>query len=157
YMQGGAHSCAVWNCHGHSIASHFFATNGSSRFDVCYNRLNDLAHWNEYQTSAISSIGMPNQGTVWADGFMNHIVGNVIDATWIDASVAADGLTDGNGIIFDISSGYDGRSLVLHNLVVGCGGRGIHALNSAHVDAYLNSTADNVNDLSGTWDSELSI
>jgi PKD repeat protein len=113
-MRSGGNSCAVWNCHGHHLAAHFFAADGCSRFDVCYNRCHDLAHWNQYQTSAISSIGMPNQGATWSDGYMNHVIGNVIDAVWEDGSIASTspwGLTDGNGYIADQSPGYSGRTL----------------------------------------------
>jgi PKD repeat protein len=113
-LQGGGHSVAVWNCHIHDISSHAFACIGAARFDVCYNRCHHLARWNTYQTSAISSIGMPNIGAAWPDGYMNHIVGNIIDAVWEDGSIAGTsqyGLTDGNGMIFDYSSGYAGRTL----------------------------------------------
>jgi PKD repeat protein len=159
YAQQSAHSMAVWNCHIHNWCSHAFAANGAARFDVCYNRLHHLAKWNEYQTSAISSIAMPNVGSAWPDGYMNHVIGNVIDATWEDASLGGGqwGITDGNGMIFDISGGYNGRTLAAHNLIVGCGGRGIHALSTDHVDAYLNTSLDNANNLDGTWLCEYSI
>lgn len=159
YGDGGAHSLAVWGMTIHNMAAHAFAMQGAGRFDVCYNRMYDLARWNEFQTSAISAISMPSVGAAWSDGYHNHIVGNVIDKTWTDPSrVGGSGnLTDGNGIILDYSGGYPYRTLITRNLVVGCGGRGIHALGTDHVDIYNNTTVDNVQNLPGTWDAELSV
>lgn len=160
FCKENAHSIAMWNCHVHNFSSHAFAVQGAARYDVCYNRLHHLAKWNPYQTSAISSISMTNVGSAWPDGYSNHVVGNVIDATWVEPSAASGsawGITDGNGMIFDISGGYNGRTLALHNLIVGCGGRGIHTLQTDHVDAYLNTSVDNSWNIDGTEIGEFSI
>lgn len=160
YCQQNAHSIAMWNCHVHNFCSHAFATSGAARFDVCYNRLHHLAKWNHYQTSAISSISMPNVGSAAADGYHNHVIGNVIDAIWVEPSAASGsawGITDGNGLILDYSGGYAGRTLVAHNLIVGCGGRAVHALGTDHVDCYLNTSCDNSQNIDGTEIGEYSI
>jgi PKD repeat protein len=160
YQQFGAHSIAVWNCHIHHWSSHAYATNGAARFDVCYNRLHHLAKWNPYQTSAISGIGMPNVGSAWPDGYHNRVIGNVIDAIWTEESAVAGspwGITDGNGLILDYSAGYTGRTLAARNLIVGCGGRGLHALGTDHCDFWNNTSLDNSQNLDGSWIGEISI
>lgn len=159
YADGSAHSFAVWGMTIHNMAAHAFAAQGAARFDVCYNRMYDLAHWNEYQTSAISAISMPNLGSAWSDGYHNHIIGNVIDAVWIEESAVggAGNITDGNGLIMDYSGGYTGRSLVAHNLIVGTGGRAIHILGTDHVDSWYNTGVDTCLNLAGTWIGAFSI
>ncbi|AVH72857.1 pectin lyase fold protein [Nostoc sp. 'Lobaria pulmonaria (5183) cyanobiont'] len=58
-------------------------------------------------------------------------------------------ITDGNGIIVDVSKGYRGRILVANNITYKNGGSGIHAHDSQHIDiinntAYLNQQSPEV-------------
>jgi parallel beta-helix repeat protein len=53
-----------------------------------------------------------------------------------------DKLSDGNGIIIDVNTGYVGRTLVENNISYNNGGSGIHAYKSSHVDI-INNTAYN--------------
>ncbi|MEH2079072.1 MAG: right-handed parallel beta-helix repeat-containing protein [Nostoc sp.] len=58
-------------------------------------------------------------------------------------------ISDGNGIIVDISKGYRGRILIANNITYKNGGSGIHAHDSQHIDiinntAYLNQQSPEV-------------
>lgn len=167
-VSNGAHNVAVWKCFFHDLASHGVCLPGASgqgfagsdKIDACYNRITRCARWNEFQASGISTISMANLDSAWADGYKNHFVGNVIDACWTDGSRLppfGSSLTDGNALILDHSSGYTGLTGIWHNLTVGCGGRGLHALGHSNVDIWLNTSMDNVQNLTGTWDCELSL
>ncbi|WP_375471493.1 choice-of-anchor Q domain-containing protein [uncultured Nostoc sp.] len=58
-------------------------------------------------------------------------------------------ITDGNGIIVDVSKGYRGRVLIANNITYNNGGSGIHSHDSQHIDiinntAYLNQQSPEV-------------
>ncbi|MEH2257650.1 right-handed parallel beta-helix repeat-containing protein [Nostoc sp.] len=58
-------------------------------------------------------------------------------------------ISDGNGIIVDVSKGYRGRILIANNITYKNGGSGIHAHDSQHIDiinntAYLNQQSPEV-------------
>lgn len=58
-------------------------------------------------------------------------------------------ITDGNGIIVDVSKGYRGRILIANNITYKNGGSGIHSHDSQHIDiinntAYLNQQSSDV-------------
>jgi len=66
--------------------------------------------------------------------------------------------TDGNGIILDTfdQNHYNGRSLVINNVVYGNGGRGIHALHANDVDIAFNTTVGN-SLIAGTGEGEITV
>ncbi|MEH2281005.1 MAG: right-handed parallel beta-helix repeat-containing protein [Nostoc sp.] len=66
----------------------------------------------------------------------NKTYNNRMYVPWIDAGR----ITDGNGIIVDVSKGYKGRVLVANNITYNNGGSGIHAHDSERVDI-INNTA----------------
>ncbi|MBN3927578.1 MAG: right-handed parallel beta-helix repeat-containing protein [Nostoc sp. NMS4] len=75
----------------------------------------------------------------------NRSYNNRMYVPWIDAGK----ITDGNGIIVDVSKGYRGRVLVANNIIYNNGGSGIHSHDSQHVDiinntAYLNQQSPEV-------------
>ncbi|MDA3865221.1 MAG: right-handed parallel beta-helix repeat-containing protein, partial [Salinivirgaceae bacterium] len=59
-------------------------------------------------------------------------------------------LSDGNGIILDVNTGFTGRTLVENNVSYNNGGGGVHAYKSDHVDI-INNTAYNNGTVMG-WD-----
>jgi parallel beta-helix repeat protein len=75
----------------------------------------------------------------------NRSYNNRMYVPWIDAGR----ITDGNGIIVDVSKGYRGRVLVANNLTYNNGGSGIHAHDSQRIDiinntAYLNQQSPEI-------------
>jgi hypothetical protein len=85
-----------------------------------------------------------------ADGYSNYVVGNTIygneNQSYQCFSDDLDGiLTDGNGIIVDLTSrhGYTGRTLVADNLTFDNGGRGIFVFKSSRVDVFNNVAFEN--------------
>lgn len=114
----------------------------------------------KYSCHAGSGIGIGYMENVGGpdnpDGYTNYIVGNVSYANenrslqcFTDALGAV--ITDGNGIILDLSdsTGYSGRTLVADNLLLGNGGRGILVFKSSRVDvvnnlAYQNAFTENL-------------
>ncbi|MEH2328098.1 choice-of-anchor Q domain-containing protein [Nostoc sp.] len=75
----------------------------------------------------------------------NKSYNNRMYVPWIEAGR----ITDGNGIIVDVSKGYRGRILVANNITYKNGGSGIHAHDSQHIDiinntAYLNQQSPEV-------------
>lgn len=66
----------------------------------------------------------------------NKSYNNRMYVPWIDAGT----ITDGNGIIVDVSKGYKGRVLVANNIAYNNGGSGILAHESNRVDI-INNTA----------------
>lgn len=53
------------------------------------------------------------------------------------------GYSDGNGIIFDVDDGYNGKKLVINNIVYNNGGGGIHAYRSNNVHVINNTIYHN--------------
>ncbi|MEH2340206.1 MAG: right-handed parallel beta-helix repeat-containing protein [Nostoc sp.] len=66
----------------------------------------------------------------------NRSYNNRMYVPWIEAGK----ITDGNGIIVDVSKGYRGRVLIANNLTYKNGGSGIHSHDSQNVDI-INNTA----------------
>ncbi|MBN3943933.1 MAG: right-handed parallel beta-helix repeat-containing protein [Nostoc sp. NMS9] len=75
----------------------------------------------------------------------NRSYNNRMYIPWIEVGK----ISDGNGIIVDVSKGYRGRILVANNITYKNGGSGIHAHDSQHIDiinntAYLNQQSPEV-------------
>jgi len=151
-------NAAIWRCHIHHCGSHGIASPGNQgnfgAVDACYNLIHDVANWDPYAGSGISIFQPANVGTAASDGFAVRVIGNVIYKA--DEIIGA--LTDGNAIIFDnwSTKSYTGKGVAAFNLCVGCGGRGVHEMNSSRLEFYYNTCVDNVQRLTGTWDGEIS-
>jgi hypothetical protein len=84
----------------------------------------------------------PGGGADDSLGYSDYLIGNMI---WGSQKVSGGRTTDGNCIILDNNNGdnrtpaYGGRFLVMNNLCVANGGRGIHMLKSNNVDVVNNT------------------
>jgi PKD repeat protein len=142
---GGAHHNATWNCNVHDNGGQGIGANNCTNTDLGYNLVHGNSHYSQFHCSGMSIFQpIPGQGPS-ADGYHNHIVGNIVWDNYEDASVVPDP-TDGNGLIFDLGqdNGYTGKSLVARNLIVANGGGGIHPFYTDNVHAYFNTVANNL-------------
>ncbi len=125
------------------------AANRSAGVQIFNNTVYQNGYWNPDQGSGISIWLPQNRGQSFdQDGYTDRIYGNIVFAN--ENKVAANGnaqgqITDGNGIIIDSGrqTGYQGRFLVMNNISVGNGGRGIHVFDTDHVDIIHNTTYQN--------------
>ncbi len=95
--------------------------------------------WNIYATSGLGTLGNVDIDDNTEDYkiiFRNNITaGNRHFIPWLHLKR----LSDGNGIILDTTTGYDGRILCVNNLCYENGGSGIHAFRSDRVDIINNT------------------
>jgi hypothetical protein len=118
----------------------------ASGVTITDNLVFDNAWWSSDADSGISLLWPRNRGVApGGDGYHDRIVGNVVfgnENRVPTPRYAPPGLvSDGNGIIVDqtINSGYAGRILVMNNLAVNNGGKGINVHQSANVDVLHNT------------------
>ncbi len=89
-------------------------------------------------------------GATWDGHYANRVIGNYIYRVENLVPNRAGGfafITDGNGVSIDClltTYGYRKPVLVEGNLVVGCGGRGVHVFNSVNVDGIGNTGIGNL-------------
>jgi hypothetical protein len=118
----------------------------TSRLSIEDNVVSDNAWWSPDAGSGISILwprdyGLPPD----PEGYHDRVVGNVVfgnENRVPTPDYAPDGLvSDGNGIIIDqtLTSEYPGRILVMNNVAVNNGGKGINVFRSAHVDVVHNT------------------
>lgn len=147
-----AHHIAIWNCDIHDGASGVGGVE-CNHYDICYNYVHDTSGWLDTFASGISLYKLVNiGGGVDADGYDNRIIGNISYNNENDPSYGG-AITDGNGIIIDIANGdyatnlvgYTGRVLVMNNITINNGGRGIHSLFSRNCDIMFNTSVGNCN------------
>jgi hypothetical protein len=93
-------------------------------------------------------------------GYTDYIVGNqAYGCECLVPFSPAWGITDGNCVICDQGneSGFTGRILVAFNVGADCGGRGVHALNTAEVDMVFNTMVGNQRTLKDPNGGEISL
>lgn len=106
-----------------------------------YNRIYNCAWFMMYGGSGISyltPVDVDNN-----TGYKMIVRGNIVsnchtDVPWVRVGSAFD-YSDGNGIIIDVNSGYNGRTLVENNVSFNNGGSGIHGYKASHVDIVGNT------------------
>lgn len=125
---------------------------GADKVDTCYNTVYNTSGWLDTMASAISYYQLKNVGGGDdGDGYSCRIIGNFCYNNLNDPSYGG-AITDGNGIIIDITNGdynaaltdYTGHVLVAFNICVANGGRGVHAFFSRNVHQYFNTSALNL-------------
>jgi hypothetical protein len=110
----------------------------------------DNAWWSPDADSGISLLYLTNRGApAGPDGYHDRVAGNTVFRNENRAATpqyAPPGMvSDGNGIIIDSgqSTGYSGRVLVMHNLAVNNGGKGINVHQTNNVDVVHNTLFHN--------------
>jgi hypothetical protein len=127
--------------------------------DVSFNFLHDCCKYSNYNTSGISFYAAIDEthGGTWDGTYAYMAVGNYIYNCQCLEPYTPGGLTyitDGNGISVDSLyiynnldpgvSAYSKRGLIEGNVVVACGGRGLHIYNSINVDDNFNTYVGNL-------------
>lgn len=144
-----SHHLAFWKNHVHHVGSGGVGWAGNNQlgdyFDICYNVVHNTSRWLQQAASGISIYTASNYDQ--AAGYHNRIIGNVSYYNYNEASTAN---SDGNGIILDDfnhtqtgGAAYTAKSLVMGNLCVNNGGRGVHSPWSNNVDSVFNTVAHN--------------
>ena len=122
------------------------AGNSSSGVTIAYNTVYENSFWNPGAGSGISIHVPVNYGIPpGPDGYHDRVVGNIVfgnENRVPTPDFAPPGMvSDGNGIIVDetLNTSYEGRILVMNNVAVNNGGKGIQVHKSAHVDVINNT------------------
>lgn len=165
------HNAAVWRCRAHhgavgigAMGNQDPAWEGESGIDracnnvyVCYNIVHDCAKptTDPWGSSGISfynpwdKSGMLDSTGDDQYGYSNYFVGNIVYWNYQNNQGV-----DGNGIIIDDGNNtqsyggptgmiYYGRTLLMGNLVIKNGGRGIQCFNNRNCDVFFNTAAYN--------------
>lgn len=173
----GSHHIRVWNNHVHDfpsggvncfyIQSSLFngqtlPAGGWDVVDVAFNKIHGCCKYDPNNASGVSMFGAEDiTGLTW-DGRYGYMVrGNYVYDCECTMPYTAGGfnfVTDGNGISLDslntatvFNSGnapYVKRGLNEGNVVVGCGGRGLHIYNTINVDDFFNTYVGNLRTVS---------
>jgi hypothetical protein len=138
---------AIWDMWIHDTPSAGVgAANGSGgHIDVRYSRIWNTSAYDTFHQSAISFYELDNYGGPNdASGYSDYVVGNLIFANVERISGAANGnciFIDDNQVTEGNRTGqpYTGRVLIVNNLCVNNGGRGVHFLTSRHGDVVNNT------------------
>ncbi len=166
------HHLVVENCRIHDLGGGGIQLNDSEFFWIVGNESYRNASTSKWQESGISVYQMQQAApfiATPADAIPFHLViaDNISHDNFETYPCATPGChTDGNGIILDKTTNpdrkdgvpYNGRSLIIGNVVYGNGGGGVHIYLSEHVVVANNTAYDNHLDTrnSGTWRGELS-
>lgn len=119
---------------------------GGSHLTIRNNEVYGNARYNVDQHSGISLWRPRNLDfTDDENGYSNYIIGNVVYDNR-NLVPGERGITDGNCVIVDQSNltEYNGRTLIVNNLCVNNGGRGVNVHKSAHVDVVNNTIYNNL-------------
>lgn len=157
-----SHHIVHWAHHVHDFPgggiNHFYYEGGWDLVDVSYNLIHDCCKYSVYNTSGVSFYGaVDSTKTTWDGRYGYHATGNYIFNCLCTVPYTPGGknfVTDGNGISVDSLNTpnnlhpeivpYTKHGRVDSNVVVGCGGRGIHIYNSINVDLWFNSIIGNM-------------
>jgi parallel beta-helix repeat protein len=158
----GSHHVLSWAHHVHDFPgggiNHFYYETGWDVVDASFNTIHDCCKYSAYNTSGISFYGAEDTTkSTWDDGYAYRAVGNYLFSCICLVPYTAGGMdfiTDGNGISVDSLhtpnslypqlKPYDKLGGVHSNVVVGCGGRGIHVYNSINCYLAFNTCVGNV-------------
>lgn len=155
-VHGNSHHVALWKNYVHDFPGggiNCFDVNGSHDvLDLSFNTVHGTSRYSPHNTSGISIFASRDltNGATFSDGYGYRIVGNYIYDVACTVPYTLGGfdyITDGNGISLDsimTSYGYGKQILVCGNIVVGCGGRGVHVLDTVNVDVCYNTVAGNL-------------
>lgn len=158
----GSHHVRIWNNYVHDFPgggiNNFNTHIGWDLVDVSFNTIHDCCKYSPYNTSGISFYGAIDLTGTTLDGRYGYrAVGNYIYNCICTVNYTPGGLayvTDGNGVSCDSLNTpnslnpslppYTKRGLVCGNVVVGCGGRGLHVYNTINVDDLFNTYIGNL-------------
>ncbi|MEH2050349.1 choice-of-anchor Q domain-containing protein [Nostoc sp.] len=166
---GGIHHIKILNNKVHDCGGAGISAAGSDYVTVDNNTVYNNSWYSVFGTSGISFLQNWNSdGNQGYKMFItnNRTYNNRMYVPWIQRGT----ITDGNGIIVDISKrgtngAYKGRTLIANNISYRNGGSGIHAHESEHVDivnntAYLNQQTPELKrkgDIYGGYASDIKI
>jgi hypothetical protein len=158
-----SHHIRVWNNNVHDFpggaVNCFFANGGGwDLVDVCFNTLHDCCKYSDYNTSGISFYAAVDLTGQTLDGTYGYrAIGNYIyncECTVAYTPGGVNYVTDGNGMSYDslyVPNNlnpsvvpYTKRGLAEGNIVVACGGRGLHIYNAINVDDFSNTYIGNL-------------
>jgi parallel beta-helix repeat protein len=131
----------------HDVGGGGIATNNSNHVRIENNSVSGTSRWSFYQTSAISFYMSSNLGGADnGDGYSNYAIGNVAWGNYTQTPGPDGEITDGNCMIVDRGrdSGYRGSTLVMNNVCVNNGGRGLDVFKSDNVMAVNNTFVNNL-------------
>lgn len=168
-----SHHISVWSCHIHDFpgggincfyvaptpfGGQLLPGGGWDAVDAFFNTIHDTSRYSPMNTSAISFYGGQDLTGTTIDGTYGYrAVGNYIYDVLCTVPYTAGGfgfVTDGNGISPDslavpnnLNPGlkpYLKRGLIDSNVIVACGGRGVHIYNSKNIDVVNNTLVGNL-------------
>lgn len=169
----GSHHIRVWGCHVHDFpsggincfyiqANDGLPAGGWDLVDIRFNRIHGCCKFDPNNSSGVSVFGAEDiTGTTWNGRYGYIVAGNYIfdcECTVPYTPGGFDFITDGNGISLDSldtatvfnagNAPYVKYGLVEGNVVVGCGGRGLHVYNTINVDDFANTYIGNLRTVS---------
>lgn len=136
------HHIIVKNNHIHHVAGGGIG-GGGDYITIENNHVHSNSWYTMYATSGISlinNVDFDNNTEDYKLVVKNNVVhNNETKVKW----EKIEAYSDGNGIILDHSPDYDGRTLVVNNIVYENGGSGIHSYQAANVDVINNTLFNN--------------
>lgn len=143
----------VRNCVIHDLPGGGLGAGNADYITFENNEIYNCARYSMYANSGISVINSYN-----SDANTGHkiiIRGNTVSGCWTTVPWVRRGvsfnMSDGNGIIIDVNTGYNGRTLVENNVSFNNGGSGIHGYKASHIDIVGNTAYHNGHKYSGSY------
>jgi hypothetical protein len=124
----------VKNCYVHECAGGGISSENSDNVVIENNIVYNNCWYTMWATSGISVKDLNGGGVITIRG--NRVYNNYCLVKWIEKEE----YSDGNGIIIDVNTGYNGYFTVENNLVYDNGGRGLYVL-SAKNATFRNNTS----------------
>ena len=160
-IYGNSHHVVVWKNHVHDFpgggincfdVDDQWGHGSHDMLDISFNTVHGTSRYSPSATSGISICASRDltAGATWDGHYANRVVGNYvydIENLVPYSRGALPYVTDGNAVSLDrlqSAHGYMKRVLVEGNLLVGCGGRAVHAYESLNVDGVGNTGIGNL-------------
>ncbi|OAQ38939.1 hypothetical protein A5893_12945 [Pedobacter psychrophilus] len=147
--QNNSHHIEIRNCKIHDLPGGAIGTNETDYITIEDNEVYNTASLSLYGMSGISYLRPYNFDTNTSD-YKIIIRRNIsynnksLAKTYTKTGTA---LTDGNGIICDVSADYNGKTLVENNVVYNNGGGGINLVGAVNCDIFNNTSYNNGQEL----------
>jgi len=164
-IYGNSHNVVVWKNTVHDLpgggincfdVNDHYGFGSTDMLDISFNTIYNTSCYSPSATSGISIYASRDltNGATWDGTYANRIVGNYIFNVQNLVPYSVGGysyITDGNAVSIDsllTTYDYTKRVLIEGNLLVGCGGRAVHAYNSINVDGVGNTGIGNLRTVS---------
>jgi hypothetical protein len=124
----------VKNCKVHDLSCAGIGATNADYITIENNEIYNTSWYGMWATSGITVIRLSGNGTTIFRG--NKVYNNESLVKWMDKR----DYSDGNGIIIDVNTGYNGTFLVENNLVYNNGGRGLYIMTAGNA-VFRNNTS----------------